>query len=105
MFLAGEASADFYELCLECVHVCKVWNPKGHPKLLQFTNCCYGGYRRRVSICGVGGRLFTKYARVNYCSFIGIFTCAPCSVRTKNKQRKSTTKIDVFENRPAAREI
>ena len=72
---------------------------------LQFISCIYGGYRRRVSIWSLGAHLSTKCARANHCSFIGIFSSAPCSVRTKNKQRKSTTKIDVFENMPAAGEM
>ena len=37
---------------LECVHMCKVWHPKGPPKHLQFTSCCYGGCRQRVSSFG-----------------------------------------------------
>ena len=37
---------------LECVHVCKVSHPKGPPKHIQFTSCCYGGCRQRVSSFG-----------------------------------------------------
>ena len=29
-------SREVSELCLECVHICKVWHPKGHPKDLRF---------------------------------------------------------------------
>ena len=72
---------------------------------LQFISCIYFGCRRRVVIWSFGAHLSTKCARANHCSFIGIFSSAPSSVRPKNKQGKITTKIDLFESRPAAREI
>ena len=59
----------------------------------------------RGFIWSLGAHLSTKCARANHCSFIGIFCSAPSSVRPKYKQGKFTTKIDLFESRPAAREI
>ena len=72
---------------------------------LRFISCIYFGCRRRVVIWSLGAHLSTNCARANQCSFIGTFSSVPSSVRLKYKQGKITAKIELFESRPAAREI